>query len=52
MLLTDVARQLKANTSRPLLRTCFTGGGYGATGIMEIYDDSSKDTAGDEEGIH
>lgn len=27
-------------------------GGYRATGIMEIYDDSSKDTAGDKEGIH
>lgn len=27
-------------------------GGYRATGIMEIYDDSSKDTAGDEKGIH
>lgn len=25
---------------------------YRAIGIMEIYDDSSKDTAGDEEGIH
>lgn len=27
-------------------------GGYRATGIMEIYDDSSEDTAGDEKGIH
>ena len=28
------------------------GGGHRATGIMEIYDDSSEDTAGDEKGIH
>lgn len=27
-------------------------GWYRAIGIMEIYDDSSKDTAGDEKGIH
>nr|DAL57440.1 MAG TPA_asm: hypothetical protein [Caudoviricetes sp.] len=32
MLLTDAARQLKANTSSPLLRTCFTREGMARQG--------------------
>lgn len=46
------SQTIKSQYQQTSLANMFYRGGYGATGIMEIYDDSSKDTAGDEEGIH
>lgn len=46
------SQTIKSQYSKTSLANMFHKGAHGATGIMEIYDDSSKDTAGNEEGIH
>jgi hypothetical protein len=45
------SQTIKSQYSKTSLANMFHKGAHGATGIMEIYDDSTKDTAGDKEGI-
>lgn len=44
------SQTIKSQYQKTSLANMFYKGGYGATGIMEVYDDPSKDTAGDEKG--
>ena len=43
---------IKSQYRQTSLANMFYKGGYGATGIMEVYDNSSENTAGDEKKVH
>lgn len=46
------SQTIKSQYRQTSLANMFYKGGYGATGIMEVYDDSSENTAGNKKKVH